>query len=71
MMIQVTVTMDVEVIPQATRISVPLVKADLESIAAEAIQENVRKCIRLNRLLDHPSDDIASAKVKEWAFYTK
>ena len=71
MMIEVTVKMDVEVTPQATRISVPLKREDLQQIAAEAISESVRSCIRLNRFIDHPSDDIASVKVRSWSFFAK
>jgi hypothetical protein len=71
MKIKVTVEMDVEVAPEQTRISVPLKKTELEDIGTGAVELAVKSAISLNRLLEHPSDDIAAVKVKKMEFFVR
>ncbi len=71
MKIKVIVEMDVEVNPEQTRITVPIKKAELGDIAVEAVELAVRSAISLNRLLDHPSDDLASVKIKNIEYFVR
>ena len=71
MRVKVIVEMDVEVSPEQTRISVPMKKTEVEAIGVRAVDLAVKSAISLNRLLDHPSDDIASVKVRKIDFFVR